>query len=151
MMFLVFLVWTLLSGVPSGPQSGASSQGEMDKISQESQIDCPQGRVIGLDGVSLVRHGMITVRKVRYKFPQAHLSVVSIQEGKVAARLPIDSEGHVKFSHLKSGEYFFDLSTPEGNVSSLLHGFGQSLKKDCTVDLQVTREQGELHLRKRGQ
>ncbi|HKS82959.1 MAG TPA: hypothetical protein VJR23_15755 [Candidatus Acidoferrales bacterium] len=151
MMFLVFLALTMLCGAPSGPQSGATSQSDMDKISQESQIDCAQGRVIGLDGVTPVRNAVIRVRRVKYTFPHPHLSTVNIQEGKEIARLRVDQEGHVNFSNLKSDEYFLDLSVPEGSVSSLFHGFGKLLKKDCTVDLQVTKIQDTLLLRKRAQ
>ncbi len=141
----VILTLLLLNGVGIHPQSG-STQAEIAKSSGESGFECERGRVMSIDGSTPVANAVIVVREVKRSFPHAHVTIVRLEKGNVVAKLGVNGEGYVDLSSLKPGDYFLDLSVPEGKASSMVTISAGARDKSCTVELRVARVENALIL-----
>jgi hypothetical protein len=149
MMPLGVILFLLLSTVANPQQSGTSSPEDVSKLHQEPPISCRYGRLLGLDGGSPIGSTQIYVREMKRTFPYAPLSVLSVEPGKAIAKLRVDQNGYFKFASLKQGDYYFELSTPEGKATSVVRLSEISREKRCAVEFQVTHVEGGLILTKR--
>jgi hypothetical protein len=145
MISVVTFALLLLNGAFSHLQYGLS-QDDIVKWEKQSGLSCERARVISIDSTNPIPNALIVVREAKHIFPNPHITAMRLERGKVVAKLRADQDGYINLARLKPGDYYFELATPEGKVSSIFLGFGSSADKACTVELKVTQDDDGLFL-----
>jgi hypothetical protein len=70
-----------------------------------------------------------------------------VQPGKRVAKLRVDQDGNFSFASLKPGDYFFEVSGPEGKAGTMIQIAKSGAEKPCKVELRVTRAEDGLFLK----